>query len=209
MNKNLHSFSAISILFLVLSNPNFAADSPPVKGGKLPVINLPIPKDQNERNYLGLSGKGYFKIPQIKAQAVIVTILSLYCPTCQSTASGMTQVYHSIENNPDLKGKMKLIGIGAGNSPHEVEVLKEAYNIPFPLFPDKEFSIHKALGDVRTPYFIAIKINHNDGSHDVVHTRQGSFAEPEPFLEAMLEVCGLKRKDSPGMIRDFANSFTN
>jgi hypothetical protein len=199
-----------SFLFLALADPNLAAESPSVKGGKLPVINLPIPKDQNERNYLGLSRKGYFKIPEIKAQAVIVAILSLYCPTCQATASAMTEVYRRIENNPDLKGKMKLIGIGAGNSPHEVEVLKEAYNIPFPLFPDKDFSIHKALGEVRTPYFIAIKMNgYGDGSHDVVHTRQGSFAEPEPFLEAMLEVFGLKRKDSPERTRDFANSFTN
>ena len=207
MNKTFNSFTFISFLFLALVNPNLAAESLPVKGGKLPVINLPIPKDQNERNYLGLSRKGYFKTPEIKAQAVIVAILSLYCPTCQATASAMTEVYRRIENNPDLEGKMKLIGIGAGNSPHEVEVLKEAYDIPFPLFPDKDFNIHKALGEIRTPYFIAMM--NGDGSHDVVHTRQGSFAEPEPFLEAMLKVYGLKRKDSPEGIGDFANSFTN
>jgi hypothetical protein len=49
------------------------------------------------------------------------------------------------------------------NSPATLQVpsekLKEAYNIPFPIFPDENFDIHKALGDVRTPYFIAININ--------------------------------------------------
>jgi len=34
-------------------NLTWADNSPPVKGGKFPVINLPIPKNPNERQYLG------------------------------------------------------------------------------------------------------------------------------------------------------------
>jgi peroxiredoxin len=191
LNKIVRSFAIILFLFLALIHSTFAASLSPEKGEKLPAINLPVPKDPYEKSYLGLSGKEHFKIPQIKAQAVIVTILSLYCPVCQSTAPAVTELYHSIENNPDLRDRVKLIGICAGNSPYEMEVLKETYHIPFPLFPDQDFSIHRALGDVRTPYFIAIKMN-GDGSHEVVHTQLGGFTEAGPFLEIMLEAFGLQ-----------------
>jgi protein-disulfide isomerase len=88
-----------------------ATDRPPEKGEALPVINLPIPKNPEERNYLGLSGSGFFKIPQIKAHAVIVELFSMYCPFCQKDAPGVNELYRLIETNPDIKNKVKLIGI--------------------------------------------------------------------------------------------------
>ena len=97
----------------------------------------------------------------------------------------MDELYRLIESNPDLRDKIKLIGIGAGNSRYEVEVFKKTYHTPFPLFPDNEFAIHKVLGDVRSPYFIAIKIN-KDRTHEVVHSELDSFREAHAFLESIL-----------------------
>ena len=97
----------------------------------------------------------------------------------------MDELYRLVESGPDLRNKIKLIGIGAGNSRYEVEVFKKTYHTPFPLFPDNEFAIHKALGDVRSPYFIVIKIN-KDGTHEVVHSELDSFREAHEFLELIL-----------------------
>ena len=104
----------------------------------------------------------------------------------------MDELYRLIESNPDLRDKIKLIGIGAGNSRYEVEVFKKTYHTPFPLFPDNEFAIHKVLGDVRSPYFIAIKIN-KDGTHEVVHSELDSFREARAFLESILGASGLNQ----------------
>jgi thiol-disulfide isomerase/thioredoxin len=169
-----------------------AADGQPQKGEVLPVINLPIPKSPEERNYLGISGNGFFKIPQIKAKAVIVEIFSMYCPYCQKDAPGVNDLYRLIESNPNIKNKIKLIGIGAGNSLYEVEIYKKTYQVPFPLFPDKDFTIHKACGEVRTPYFIIVKIN-EDGTHQIVHTQLGGYPGAEPFLQLVLKSVGLNR----------------
>jgi thiol-disulfide isomerase/thioredoxin len=192
MKKILVPFVIFMLLCSITVYLALAANQPPEKGGMLPIINLRIPKTPVEKGYLGLSGDGFFKIPQIKAKVVIVEIYSMYCPYCQKDAPGVNELYHLIEKNPDLKNKIKLIGIGAGNSPYEVEVYNKTYRVPFPLFPDKDFTIHKACGEVRTPYFIVVKIN-EDGTHQIVHTQLGGYPGAEPFLELVIKSAGLDR----------------
>lgn len=203
MDKILRHLVFIALLSLAFSGSVLAATSSPVKGGKLPVISLPIPKNSDEKIYLGLSGEGSFKIPQIKAKGVLIKIFNLYCPICQSTALAMAEIYHQIENNPDLKNKIKLIGIGAGNNLLEIEFFKQNHNIPFPIFPDENYKIHQALGEVRTPFFIAIKIG-KDGSHEIVHTHLGGLTNARAFLDLMVEAYGIKQEDL--LIKEAASS---
>ena len=193
----------IVFLVLAINGLAFAASSAPVKGGILPVISLPIPKNSDEKIYLGLSGEGSFKIPQIKAKGVLIKIFNLYCPICQSTAAAMAELYRQIEHNPDLKDKIKLIGIGAGNNLLEIEVFKQNHNIPFPIFPDENFKIHQALGEVRTPFFIAIKME-KDGSNEIVHTHLGGLTNARAFLDLMVEAFGMKQEDL--LIKEAASS---
>ena len=191
MKRTAILLAITTTLVVALGFSTLAANKPPQKGEVLPVMNLPMPKNPAEKGYLGLSGDGFFKIPQIKANVVIVEIFSMYCPYCQKDAPGVNELYNLIENNSDLKNKIKLIGIGAGNSTYEVEVFKKTYTVPFPLFPDKDFTIHKACGEVRTPYFIVVKIN-DDKTHQIVHSQLGDYPGAEPFLELVLKSSGLK-----------------
>ncbi|MGZ3558145.1 MAG: peroxiredoxin family protein [Thermodesulfobacteriota bacterium] len=191
MKKLLLCLISIILPFSILVFSAPAANKPPEKGEQLPVINLPSPKNPDERSYLGLSGSGLFKIPQIKATVVIIEVFSMYCPYCQKDAPGINELYRLIENNSDIKDKIKLIGLGAGNSSYEVGVYKNNYSVPFPLFPDKDFEIHKACGEVRTPYFMVVKIN-KDGTHQIVHSQLGNYPGAEPFLELVLKASGIK-----------------
>ena len=99
-------------------------------------------------------------------------------------------MYNLIEGDPDLRSKMKLIGIGAGNSTFEVDVFRKTYNVGFPLFADGDFSIHKALGEVRTPYFIGIKIE-KDGTHSVIYSKLGSIKNTDEFIDLITQAAGL------------------
>ena len=80
MKKIVILLAIMTILSLGLGFSALAANKPPEKGETLPVINLPVPKNPTEKSYLGLSGDGLFKIPQIKANVVIVEIFRMYCP---------------------------------------------------------------------------------------------------------------------------------
>jgi len=192
MKRTAILLAITTTLVVALGFSALAANKPPAKGEVLPVMNLPMPKNPVEKGYLGLSGDGSFKIPQIKANVVIVEIFSMYCPYCQKDAPGINELYNLIENNSDLKNKIKLIGIAAGNSIYEVEVFKKTYTVPFPLFPDEDFTIHKACGEVRTPYFIVVKIN-DDKTNQIVHSQLGDYPGAEPFLELVLKSAGLKQ----------------
>ncbi len=182
----------ISLIVVALLYGQGICAGPPVVGGVIPDFTLSAPKDSGQKSYLGLSWLGgKFTVPKIKADVVIIEIYSMYCPYCQAEAPKVNALYERIEADPALKGKIKLIGIGVGNSSYEVNVFKERYNVPFPLFPDGDFVIHKLMGEVRTPYFIGVRINKN-GSHRVFFSKLGAFESVDQFLSQMIKLSGLR-----------------
>jgi peroxiredoxin len=168
-----------------------ASNVPPQVGSTLPDMKLLKPSDSAELKYLGLSGSGTFSPNQVKAQVLIIQIFSMYCPYCQKDAPNVNRFYDLMENNPKLKGKIKIIGIGAGNSQFEVNTFKKKYKVEFPLVPDADFSIHKIVGEVRTPYFIAVKLN-GSKKPEVVYSRLGAHENIEAFLAEVIKLGNVK-----------------
>ena len=138
-----------------------------------------------------LTGSGAFKITQVKAQAVLIEIYSMYCPYCQKDAPGINELFQAIEKDPELKGRIKILGIGAGNSAYEVGVYKKTYNVPFALIPDERFALHKALGETRTPYFILVRIDQG-GTGLVTYSELSGFKGVESFLEIIRKSAGIQ-----------------
>jgi hypothetical protein len=96
-----------------------------------------------------------------------------------------------ISSKPELRDKIKIIGIGANNSLYEVNFFKDQYKILFPLFPDKSLMIHETLEKlvnekIRTPYFFVIKKN-PDGSNKIVYSKVGSIQDPNQFLDMIIK----------------------
>jgi thiol-disulfide isomerase/thioredoxin len=163
----------------------------PQKGGVLPLFDLRIPEDLDHKRYLGLTGKGTFQIPQIKAQVVLIEIFSMYCPVCQREAPKINALLKAIEKNK-LQDKIKLIGIAANNSAFEVEFFMKSYDVLFPLFADADMAIYNALGgEIRTPYFIAVKTTEK-GIPEIFHTHLGGFEDTDQFLQLIIQESGLK-----------------
>jgi len=182
--ENWWIFSILSIA--LLAAPAVAADAPLV-GGQLPEFTLPVPESSAHRAYLGVSAENEnFTIPTIADPVAIIEIFSMYCPHCQREAPIVNQLYELIQNSPDLKGKIKLIGIGVGNTRFEVDYFRDAYDIPFPLFPDPDFTLHSLMGEVRTPFFVGIK-KIDDGGHEIIYAKLGGFGEPGEFLDLILQ----------------------
>lgn len=173
--------------------PDALAGDAPQPGNPLPSITLPAPESPVQKAYLGLSRGDPFRIRHIKAQVVIIEIFSMYCPHCQREAPMVNRLYEKIENAPSLKGKIKLIGIGVGNTPFEVDVFRKRYQIPFPLFSDADFVMHKAFGEVRTPFFVGVRLN-SDGTDRVIYAKVGGLEGVDDFLDLILKQSGIDQE---------------
>lgn len=182
---------AVGLCLMVIAVSVVADSGSAIQVEKLATAKLPVPPITVEKNYLGLSTEGFFTLPQINSEVVIIQIFSMYCPKCQAAAPKVNELFRLMERKEHVRGKVKLIGIGAGNSAYEVEVFKKTYQIPFPLFPDADYSLHKICGEVRTPYFIGAKID-PDKSFSVFHTKLGEFDDANQFLDQILTLSGLK-----------------
>jgi len=174
MNKSI-CIMVIALLFVLTmgSVAATAAASLPAVGGVLPDLTPG------------------FSLPKPKDGVVIIEIFSMYCPYCQKEAPNVNKFYDKIQANPNLKNRMRLVGIGVGNSNYEVDVFRKKYSVTFPLYSDGDFKIHKKLGEPRTPYFIGVKIN-PDGSHRIFYSKLGEFGDADAFLAEMVRLSGIK-----------------
>jgi thiol-disulfide isomerase/thioredoxin len=174
---------AIVFFLLCLSNyrlPAPFAQSTPAEGEMFPELKLGIPQKMQEREYLNVD-RGPFLLSEVDSEVLIVQIFSMYCPYCQKEAPNVNALYQAISANPGIKSRVKLLGIGAGNSSFEVNAFRDLFRIEFPLIPDADFSVHKILGQVRTPYFFVLW--KKPTGRQVVYSRAGSIGDPEAFLE--------------------------
>ena len=192
MNKKIGCLLAAAAILLLFTATGFAQSGPPKVGGILPDLELIKSKDSVDLKYLGLSSGGsIFKVTQIKSKVLIIEIFSMYCPYCQAEAPNINRLYELIENNTVLRDKIKIIGIGAGNTQFEVGTFKRKYKIAFPLVPDDNFKLHKILGETRTPYFIVAKLNGSNPA-EVIYSRQGAIENVELFLAQIVRLSGLQ-----------------
>ena len=178
-----------SLLICFFSATSFAQSKTPQPQDLLPRFEIPAPQSPSDARYLGIETKEPFWITDLDAPIVIIEIFSMYCPFCQREAPRINELYNKVETNAQLKGKIKIIGIGAGNSPFEVNFFRKKFNIPFPMFPDNDFAIHKRLGEVRTPYFIVVS-NLPGQCPKVIYSKLGRIKDLDQFLAKITKAVG-------------------
>ena len=80
MKRTLLTFLAMMAMGVIFFQPGFVAaeTKPPAEGGVLPSIDLGVPQSAEYKQYLGITGKKSFTIPEIKAEVVLIEIFSMY-----------------------------------------------------------------------------------------------------------------------------------
>lgn len=156
-----------------------AANAIPAVGDRLPTVRLPVPGD-TDREYLGIARGKSFTVGNITAPVVVIEFFSMYCPHCQAEAPTTVSLYERLKNDPRLSKRVRLIGIGVGNSAYEVGIFKKKYGIPFPLFEDGDYSILNLVDIRNTPTYIVVGIK--NGTPTVVHTQIGRIKDLDAFI---------------------------
>jgi len=156
-----------------------------IQSENLPVddFSLSLPYDKGDIDYLRLNDvePPSFKISQIGARFILIDVYTMYCPHCQSSAGRVNELYRLIQGS-DLADKIKMIGIGYGDSHQEVKIYREKFSVPFPLFSDLSEEITEKLGVVSTPTFIILD---NRASPRILLRSKGEFFRAEEFFRAI------------------------
>ena len=160
-------------------------------GQIFPDIAFKGPLSTQEAKDLGMGAADKtIRFSQLKAEAVILVIFSMYCPFCQKEGPELDKL-HKLIAQRGLADKVKMVGLGAGNSAFEVNVYREKFGLTFPLVPDQDFEAYKALGQVGTPYYYVLK---RQGTGFVIVEEQlGCVVSPGAFLDGVLEKTGLSK----------------
>ena len=161
-----------------------SANETPAAGNLLVGIRLEAPEAPDAIAYLGLTERGSFDPTTINGQLLVIEIFSMYCPHCQREAPAVNRLYQAIQASETLRNRVKMIGIGVGNSTYEVDHFRKHYQIAFPLFPDEDFVVHKSVGEVRTPFFIITDIGPNDKGR-ILWTGAGHMDKVETFINRL------------------------
>jgi len=180
----------ISTLVMLLTATNlWAALSEQDYYKAISQVKLNVPPDADVRSYLGLDQKaGQFVLSDIDAEIIIVEIFSMYCPYCQKHAPEANRLYQEILSDKSLSRKVKLLGIGVGNTPFEVKFFKKKYSVSFPLFDDANSAVLNSLQGLRTPTYFAIR--KKGRALTPFFMQQGAYDDAKLFLQTVLKKSG-------------------
>ena len=183
-------FCLVVGLLLGVAQMSFAAETQ--DGSVMPELLLVTPESKQHREYLGLSTSPgeKFKISDIKADILIIELFSMYCPYCQKEAPLVNELYQMMTHDQTKGLSVKMIGLGASNSQFEVEHFAETYNVDFPLFPDKDMSMYKALEGTGTPGFVGYRLKDTEQPVNILRN-SGGFYSAHEFLKDVIDNSGL------------------
>jgi thiol-disulfide isomerase/thioredoxin len=177
MRKAILVFSALLLM-----------SAAPASAKTLANFKLHPPLTERHAEYLGVPVNQPLNLSDIEADYLLVEIFSMYCPYCQAEAKHVNDLFDKITaNHPD---RLKLIGVGAGNTAFEVDYFREKYDIEFPVFSDSDYVIHKQVGQVGTPYFYLLE-KQDDGSMKILMIQEGPYEDTETFYKRIIGETGL------------------
>ncbi len=146
----------ILVFFFSLQPQNAFCGKPPKQGENLPEMSLAAPASKKDSAYLGIGEKPLFSIQDIDAAVIVLEIIGVYCPVCHKQRPHINRLFHRINKNADLSGKIKFLGISAGATPMEVAYYMKTSRVPYPVLPDEKFNVHKTLNQPLTPYTMVV-----------------------------------------------------
>lgn len=155
----------------------------------VPDIELSGNLTPEDEAYLGLpEGVDHFRLTDIDSDLILLQIFSIYCPLCQRDAHEFDALRKALSKEGG--SKVLILGVGAGNSLREVEAFRKEFSVGVPLLPDAEYTIHRLLGNVGTPFYMLLRRN-GEGTFDVLFSQEGAIGKDvKSFAQGVLVKAG-------------------
>jgi thiol-disulfide isomerase/thioredoxin len=182
-NKVLVLTCSLALLFIFGAVSLAGAEEEPKVGQMVPNVQFEPTITPQGSTYLGLAKQGPFSLKDIKSPYVLVEQFNTLCPHCMAQAPVMNKLYEMVQQDPQLKGKLKFMGVAQGNSVTQVQMWKSYNKVPFPLAADPNSYFGKALNF--TPYPVTVVMNK---AHKILYVHIGTFDDAGEVLQKIKAV---------------------
>lgn len=170
-------------LLLACHSAALAAEKEPVVGHNAGNVAFSATITPEDQAYLGLAKAGDFTLKDITAPFVLVESFNTTCPHCMHQAPILNKLFDLVQQDAKLKGNLKFISAGQGNDETAVKMWKAFHKVPFPVIPDKDSKLGKALNF--TPYPVSVVL---DKSGKVLWVHIGTFESADEALKEIKKV---------------------
>lgn len=168
-------------------------------GEPFPEVQLQQPVSQVAKDYLGLAAGEGFTLSQIKGEVVLVELLNVLCPHCRKQTGPYNDLFQMIEEDPQTRGRIKLVGVAVANSDAQIEDFVDVYGVLYPVIPDYDFTVHRAVRGGQTPLSIYVRQD-RPGQPGMVAGHHLGEDHDMPVLFAYLkDLLGMRPADFDGL----------
>ena len=177
--STLLALGCLLALVFFLGATALAADVEP-KVGQTVNAKFSKPMSEEDAKYLGLDKAAEFTVKDVKAPYLLVEQFSTTCPHCMAQAPVMNTLFSRVQQDPQLKDKVKFMAMGQGDPEEKVKMWKAFYKVTFPVMPDPKSTLGDALNF--HPYPVTMVLDKNN---KIVFLHIGAFENADEVLKEL------------------------
>jgi thiol-disulfide isomerase/thioredoxin len=174
----------LALVLFLCATPLLAAEVEPTVGQVLGPVTFAAPMSAADAQYLGLGKPGQFTLKDVKSPYVLVEQFNTSCPHCMHEAPILNQLFNLVQQDPSLKGKLKFMAAAQSSDTGPVMAWKALQKVPFPVLPDPNSALGKALNF--TPYPVTFVVDNKSGK--IVWVEVGALDNAEEPLKGIKAV---------------------
>jgi peroxiredoxin len=150
-------------------------------GDYFPTCRLMLLNYQKDRDYLEIShAERNFTLEDVHSDYIFIEIYNELCSACVNEVKTYKALYRMLLKDAFLRGKVKMMGIGAGSKKRSAAKFRKQKNIAFPLFADEKREIFDCLGKPVLP--VSYLVQRQAGKRKIRLIQSGHIGSAEKLL---------------------------
>jgi peroxiredoxin len=150
-------------------------------GDYFPTCRLMLLNYQKDRDYLQITHvQRSFTLEDVHSDYIFIEIYNELCSACVDEVKTYKALYRMLLEDPFLREKVKMMGIGAGSKKRSAAKFRKQKNISFPLFADEKREIFECLGKPVLP--VSYLVQRQSGKRKIRLIKSGHIGSPEKLL---------------------------
>ena len=150
-------------------------------GDYFPACRLMLLDYQKDRDYLQISHVGKnFTLEDVHSDYIFIEIYNELCSACVNEVKTYKALHRMLLEDAFLRGKVTMMGIGAGSKKRSTAKFRKQKKISFPLFADEKREIFDCLGKPVLP--VSYLVQRQAGKRKIRLIQSGHIGSAEKLL---------------------------